>query len=329
MSFKEALTRNSRAFTAEGESTSVTTAPQNMTESEEMRSTSSGAPNGSGPDSLSQLIISHRLNGNNYLQWSRNILMFVRGRNKEKYLTWNPQPPKTEDPQYETWCAENNTVMTWLVHSMLPEISENYLLASSAREIWESARRTYSVKENTAAIFQLKRMLRSLTQGEKSVTQYYSALVRLWLQIDLYEVHKWSCHTDEVYFKQVIDRDRCYDFLLGLNDSFEDIRGRIMSIKPLPSLEDAFNMIKNEESRKALVQNPSLVSPSTITEGSAMVTRSNQGGDTRGKKSLRCDHCNKNGHTRDTCWKIHGKPANWKPRPKGEGFSLGQADWQS
>ena len=25
-----------------------------------------------------------------------------------------------------------------------------------------------------------------------------------------------------------------------------------------------------------------------------------------------CDDCWKLGHTKDTCWKIHGKPMNWK-----------------
>ncbi|RVW91108.1 hypothetical protein CK203_039905 [Vitis vinifera] len=27
-----------------------------------------------------------------------------------------------------------------------------------------------------------------------------------------------------------------------------------------------------------------------------------------------CDHCKKLGHSRETCWKIHGKPVDWKPR---------------
>ncbi|GAV57084.1 hypothetical protein CFOL_v3_00622 [Cephalotus follicularis] len=27
-----------------------------------------------------------------------------------------------------------------------------------------------------------------------------------------------------------------------------------------------------------------------------------------------CNHCNKVGHTRDPCWDIHRKLANWKPR---------------
>ena len=30
------------------------------------------------------------------------------------------------------------------------------------------------------------------------------------------------------------------------------------------------------------------------------------------KPRIWCDFCNKPRHTRDNCWKIHGKPANWK-----------------
>nr|XP_004492288.1 uncharacterized protein LOC101512800 [Cicer arietinum] len=38
-------------------------------------------------------------------------------------------------------------------------------------------------------------------------------------------------------------------------------------------------------------------------------------GDNRLKKKKKpwCDHCQRTGHTKDTCWKIHGKPADWKP----------------
>ena len=35
-----------------------------------------------------------------------------------------------------------------------------------------------------------------------------------------------------------------------------------------------------------------------------------------------CDHCNKPYHTRDTCWKLHGKPANWKPRNQRKGVQF-------
>ena len=41
--------------------------------------------------------------------------------------------------------------------------------------------------------------------------------------------------------------------------------------------------------------------------------------------------CNKPWHTRETCWKIHGKPLNWKSSKHGERFhrptpSVNEAD---
>lgn len=26
-----------------------------------------------------------------------------------------------------------------------------------------------------------------------------------------------------------------------------------------------------------------------------------------------CDHCKRPGHTKESCWKIHGRPVDWKP----------------
>ena len=31
------------------------------------------------------------------------------------------------------------------------------------------------------------------------------------------------------------------------------------------------------------------------------------------KPRVQCDNCNKPHHTRETYWKLHGKPADWKP----------------
>ncbi|KAM6591333.1 hypothetical protein CsatA_013938 [Cannabis sativa] len=36
------------------------------------------------------------------------------------------------------------------------------------------------------------------------------------------------------------------------------------------------------------------------------------------KPRVWCDFCNKPRHTRETCWRIHGKPANWKSKAERE-----------
>ncbi|RVW35899.1 hypothetical protein CK203_084599 [Vitis vinifera] len=40
------------------------------------------------------------------------------------------------------------------------------------------------------------------------------------------------------------------------------------------------------------------------------------GGDRQKRDRPWCDYCKKPGHYKETCWKLHGKPADWKPKPR-------------
>ncbi|RVW91107.1 hypothetical protein CK203_039906 [Vitis vinifera] len=69
-------------------------------------------------------ITAHKLNGQNYLQWSQSILMFIRGKEKDDYITGASAAPETTTSTYKKWIAENNMVMSWLVNSMTADIGE-------------------------------------------------------------------------------------------------------------------------------------------------------------------------------------------------------------
>lgn len=45
------------------------------------------------------------------------------------------QEPKLEDPAHNKWEAKNSTLMSWLLHSMQPEISQEYLFLSTTNEM--------------------------------------------------------------------------------------------------------------------------------------------------------------------------------------------------
>ncbi|KAF5464611.1 hypothetical protein F2P56_014679 [Juglans regia] len=116
-----------------------------------------------------------------------------------------------------------------------------------------------------------------------------------------------------------------YKFLVGLNKDLDEVQGRIVGLKPLPSIQEAFSKVRMEESRKKVKLGP----PTTAhnPKGSALSVQGPhyQARDNRPRKGWPwCDHCRKTGHTKETCWKIHGKPADWKPsRPLNNRESRG------
>ncbi|XP_028799232.1 uncharacterized protein LOC114754600 [Neltuma alba] len=90
-----------------------------------------------------------------------------------------------------------------------------------------------------------------------------------------------------------------------------------MGLKPLPSLFVVFSMVKLEESRRHLTQGNQ-----TPVDGLALVIRGPQTSESSERKGNKwCNHCNKKGHTRDECWKLHGKPTHGKQQQRRDGKS--------
>ncbi|RVX22922.1 DNA-directed RNA polymerase III subunit 1 [Vitis vinifera] len=274
-------------------------------------------PNLGGNDSSPILITGHKLNGHNYLQWSQSVLLFICGKGKDEYLTGEAVMPETTEPGFRKWKIENSMIMSWLINSMNNDIGENFLLFGTAKDIWDAAKETYSSSENTSELFQVESALHDFRQGEQSVTQYHNTLTRYWQQLDLFETHSWKCSDDAATYRQIVEQKRLFKFFLGLNRELDDVRGRIMGIKPLPSLREAFSEVRREESRKKVMMG-SKEQPAPTLDASALAARSfnSSGGDRQKRDRPWCDYCKKPGHYKETCWKLHGKPADWKPKPR-------------
>ena len=89
--------------------------------------------------------------------------------------------------------------------------------------------------------------------------------------------------------------------------------GRILGRDPLPSTREVFSEVRREESRRQVMLRPGASDASpTQPEMSAMVTSKPDFNNRFSKKSDRpiCEHCNKVGHIKAKCWKLHGKPAD-------------------
>ena len=266
--------------------------------------------------SLSLQITSYKLNGKNYLQWSRSVQMVIRGRGKIGFLDGSLTKPSSTDPSYSTWDTQNALVMSWLINSMEENIGSLYLVHSTAKVIWDKVKVAYSDLDNSAQLCELRDKARDLKQGSMDVTEYYTTLTKLWQDLDLFEPNDW-CSECIVKYAKLVEKTRTYDFLAGLNKDLDDVRGRMIGIRPLPQIEEVFAEVRREESRRKIM----LGDPRSPiqSEVSALVFRSyqrNQKPDfsveskCSRKGNLWCEYCKKTNHTKETCWKLNGKPPN-------------------
>lgn len=279
----------------------------------------------------SVVITNLKLTGPNYFTWSRAMEMIITSKGKENHILDIVIIPPLTDPNYRNWKVENSTVMSWLIGSMTPEIAENFILYSTAGEIWTATREMYSKLDNTAELYELEAQLHEIKQGDSTVSTYYSQLKKLWQQIDMYENHTWPSPDANKMFRQIVETKRVFRFLCGLNRELDCVLGRLLGTKPLPGLNSVFSEVRHEESRLKVMLGPataaSVESSAIVIESSTRADREAQtafysakrntsrGGrgtsGTRGgftaphhqkrKTNLSCNFCKKLGHTIDEC----------------------------
>lgn len=174
--------------------------------------------------------------------------------------------------------------------------------------------------------------MHDLRQEESSVADYFPVLIRQWQKIDLIDEFQWTCNKDEKLYRSIVENKRVFKFLMGLNRDLDDVRGRVLSTKPLPSLRAAFSEVRQEESRRTVmlalrsrVPQPLMALPSlhsAMPHLSHLIRRLLLHGmdrvqlprkEDQFQDDLWCKKCKKPNHNIDSCWKIHGKPADWKP----------------
>ena len=153
---------------------------------------------------------------------------------------------------------------------MTNEIGENFLLYKTTKEMWDAVKETYFTKENTAEQVDIETVLHDLRQGDLTVTNYYNILARHWQKLDVYEEYDWKCPEDVAKYQKIVEKIWLYKFLLGLNKHLDEVRGRILGTKPLPTICEAFAEVKREETQKKLMLGKQIAI--ATTESSTLAT---------------------------------------------------------
>ncbi|KAK4410398.1 Retrovirus-related Pol polyprotein from transposon RE2 [Sesamum angolense] len=175
-------------------------------------------------------------------------------------------------------------------------------------------------RNNGPLVYQLRRAIASVTQGTSTVVDYFNNLIALWDELEcLMPTKTCTCGLCTCGFTKITAEEdnltKLVQFLMGLDDSFDGIRNQILVMDPFPSINKAYSMVlRVERQRMVNMQN------NDNSEGVALHTKwtNNRGvnGQRNGhkgkglidKRSLTCSNCGKTGHSRETCFKLHGVP---------------------
>ena len=102
------------------------------------------------------------------------------------------------------------------------------------------------------------------------MTQYFHLLKNIWQEFHLLDSYEWKSTNVRKHYRKIVQNNRIYKFLAGLNVEFYEVRGRILGKITLPSINDVFSEVYKEESCKNVIIEKK---PIDSVESSTLVTK--------------------------------------------------------
>lgn len=274
-----------------------------------------------------QLHVNEILNDGNYTDWAQEMSNFLFAKNKIDFVDGTLKKPEITSREYKPWMRCDAMVKGWLATSMEKNIRDSVKYATTASEIWSDLRERFG-KENAPRAYELKQKIAATRQNGNNISTYYTRLRALWDESQ--SIFSFPCCTcgnctceSGKRISEHLEKERLYEFLMGLDSDFNVIKTQILATKPVPTLGTAYHMAAEDE-RHRMISNENRATP----ESAAFKTfqkRENYYGQTKersvfkqGKENKQndyCTGCGKTGHKLEGCFKEIGYP-DWWPGKK-------------
>ncbi|KAF7834786.1 uncharacterized protein G2W53_009645 [Senna tora] len=247
-------------------------------------------------------LVPNQLTQQNYLIWSRSMMIALKSKNKLGFVDGSyKQPADRTSEAYLNWSYVDSAVLRWLLNSMCADLYETYMYTPTARQIWRSLEEKYGTS-NRPQIHQIQKQLASL--------------------------HRVLKKADDIYNSNYVDQ-----FLMGLGEEYENVVSNILLMDPIPSYNKVYAMVARVERQRS-------VNTSNAIEASALLARANEQQrnavdrsagmkyeDRKKEKASRyCSHCGRTGHIIEACFKKHGYPEWFKEYKLQKGSKQSSTD---
>lgn len=86
-------------------------------------------------DNSTTSLVSVLFDGNNFLNWSRNVKRALGAKNKLGFIEGFTKRPDTSDHMFHQWQCCDYMVIGWILNSLKPKISIDFSLVESAENL--------------------------------------------------------------------------------------------------------------------------------------------------------------------------------------------------
>lgn len=265
-------------------------------------------------------VISHPLlKRTNYDEWACGIKTALSSRKKFGFLDGSIKKPEEDSTDLEDWWTIQALLVSWIKMTIEPTLRSTISHREVAQDLWEHLKRRFSVLSGPR-IQQIKAELAGCKQKGLTIEAYFGKLNRIWDSMASYRplrVCKCGSCTCDLGEIQETDReeDKVHQFLYGLDDAYyRTVRSSLVSRTPLQSMEEVYNVVRQEEDMRT---SNKLEEQGSMNAVSAFVAQAKGRGrgDDQNKSSF-CRHCNRSGHSTDSCFAVIGYPGWWGDRPR-------------
>ncbi|KAI3500484.1 hypothetical protein L1887_36306 [Cichorium endivia] len=281
-------------------------------------------------DSPRQMQTNDPLTDSNYSDWVQEMANFLFAKNKMGFVDGTIPKPDEKHNTYMPWMRCDAMIKGWLTTSMEKTIRGSVKYANTSAEIWSDLKERFG-KESAPRAYELKQKLTITRQGNSSVSAYYTTLRSLWDEISsVLPTPRCTCgHCTCEIGKRLgafQEKEHLYQFLMGLDNEFSTIRTQVLSMKPNPTLREAYRLASEDEQQRSITTSKEThVEPAAFQaysrERRDNANRRNGVGDKGGQRDSRQEHCtfcDRDGHKKEGCFKIIGYPDWWPGKAKNE-----------
>ncbi|XP_008457013.1 uncharacterized protein LOC103496792 [Cucumis melo] len=198
-------------------------------------------------DTSNLILVTELVTDNNYVIWSRSMVLAVSIQNKLGFIDVLITKPAGE--LLPLWIWNNNVVIAWILNSTSKGILSSILFTQSARATWIDLQDCFQ-KRNGPRIFQLKCGLSTLKQDQESVTMYFANIKSLWDEYASYHpgctCGKCACSGTKSV-EDFVNFECLMYYLMGLNDDFNHACSQVLIMDPPPAINKAFSLIVQQE----------------------------------------------------------------------------------